>query len=551
MCPPRPSRLVGLARLVVLVGAVAPVAACGSLLGLDADWAERATSVASAGGAGHGGAGGATSAGGHGGGATTSSGTTSAGGSGGTTSAGGSGGATSAGGSGGATTGGGGAGGAGGSPAGWPRRFYDPQASQGTAITSDAAGNVILAGKFASTLDCGDGQLHVAHGVDLFLAKLRPDGAVLWCKTFGNAGLTLGVTLATSPSGDIVVGGLVSSAVDFGGGPVAPLGAAPFNAFAARFGPDGKHVFSRTFGGGLVSGVAVTQQERVVVAISATDVLPFVKTAVKGAADAIVARLDPGGSTVDWTVPITGDDAQFAGNLALVGDEVAFLASIRGLTDIQGDSSGTPPNATGGTALLGLVSDAGGVQWKKLIVVPSGGPAPMADGVWGALWPLARTPDGDLCMAATLATSGSVTFGGSLLGGQANEVAYACYDGNGGFKKAARFSGSPSLATGFVAHPGNPMPFSLVGQTAGTLSFGGQVSPSGQQVFVARFDDTGFYQGSINAMGASSVYGQSAVAVSTKALAFTGSFTGQIDLNGSPLESDAPGGTAFVAVAAF
>ena len=87
----------------------------------------------------------------------------------------------------------------------------------------------------SATADFGGGVLTSAGGADIFVAKYDSTGAHLWSKGFGDAANQFARSVASAPSGDCVVTGLILGPTDFGGGAVGGLGGE--DVFLATFGP--------------------------------------------------------------------------------------------------------------------------------------------------------------------------------------------------------------------------------------------------------------------------------------------------------------------------
>ncbi|WP_437968759.1 hypothetical protein WMF04_05440 [Sorangium sp. So ce260] len=85
----------------------------------------------------------------------------------------------------------------------WARGFGGAEAQGIVDIAADAEGNVYLLGSFRGTIAFGDTVLSPATPGDAYLAKLSPDGAPLWAKTY-TAQPIVGIDVA--PNGDVGVG---------------------------------------------------------------------------------------------------------------------------------------------------------------------------------------------------------------------------------------------------------------------------------------------------------------------------------------------------------
>ncbi|MRG90698.1 hypothetical protein [Polyangium spumosum] len=135
------------------------------------------------------------------------------------------------------------------------------------AVSTDAQGNVFVAGLFEGRLDFGSGEL-ASQGRDLFVAKLDPSGAELWSRTFRLTSAEWDDSaprIAADPDGGLVVTGMFTDALNLGGVPLEGFGQT--DIYVARYNAAGKHLDSRSFGdpsyqlaGGLVvdrTGAAV------------------------------------------------------------------------------------------------------------------------------------------------------------------------------------------------------------------------------------------------------------------------------------------------------
>jgi len=115
-------------------------------------------------------------------------------------------------------------------------------------LGTDAAGNIVLAGDFTSMADFGGMPLVGSSPFypDVFVAKLNSAGAHMWSAGYGDSGEQEGEDLAVDASGNIVVVGQIKGAIDFGGGALASAG--EWDVFVAKLDPNGNHVWSKRFG---------------------------------------------------------------------------------------------------------------------------------------------------------------------------------------------------------------------------------------------------------------------------------------------------------------
>ncbi len=157
-------------------------------------------------------------------------------------------------------------GGAGGSVVwrhGWGGTGFD--VGFGSAVDGDR--NVLVTGTFGESASFGTGTLRSAGAGDVFLAKYTPDGNPIWSKRFGAADSDIGYSVAADRSANcdgnggtncVVVAGLFSDTVNFGGAPLTSAGS--YDIFVAKYSANGTHLWSKRFGSAnedVAYGVAV------------------------------------------------------------------------------------------------------------------------------------------------------------------------------------------------------------------------------------------------------------------------------------------------------
>ena len=127
----------------------------------------------------------------------------------------------------------------------WSQRFGSTSSDAGNDIAVDPAGNAIVTGSFAGTVDFGGGPL-VAVATDIFLAKYNSTGTHEWSRRFGGTSSDTGDDLAVDTYGSVYITGRFDSNVDFGGGPLVSAGAS--DIYVVKFNSAGTHQFSQRFG---------------------------------------------------------------------------------------------------------------------------------------------------------------------------------------------------------------------------------------------------------------------------------------------------------------
>ncbi len=76
-------------------------------------------------------------------------------------------------------------------------------------------GNLYVAGRFGGTVDFGNGPVSAKSGDDIFVLSLTPAGALRWVKDFGGTGADSPSGIAVTSDSTVVVGGLFSDTVNF------------------------------------------------------------------------------------------------------------------------------------------------------------------------------------------------------------------------------------------------------------------------------------------------------------------------------------------------
>ena len=205
----------------------------------------------------------------------------------------------------------------------WSQRFGAALDEDPVGVAADGAGNVVIAGSCAGTVDFGGGPLAGQGGYDAFVVKLGPAGNHLWSARYGN-GANQGATgIDVAVGGDVLVTGGFEGSIDFGAGPLTA--ASPFDVFVARLSPAGTALFSKAFG-----ATDSNIESRAIAAGPAGEV--FVAGAVEGdvdlgggllpgggAADVFVVRLDATGAPT-WGVRYGEAAHQHPASLAALPD---------------------------------------------------------------------------------------------------------------------------------------------------------------------------------------------------------------------------------------
>ena len=119
-------------------------------------------------------------------------------------------------------------------------------ADRGLDIDIDSASNVYITGYFQGTVDFGNGDITASGGSDIFVLKLDSSGTFQWVYTAGGTGNDNGKGIAVDTDGNILLTGIFSQTVDFGGGTVSSEG--EFDFFVLKLNSAGAYQWVYTAG---------------------------------------------------------------------------------------------------------------------------------------------------------------------------------------------------------------------------------------------------------------------------------------------------------------
>lgn len=181
----------------------------------------------------------------------------------------------------------------------WSKRFGGGGEQHAHSLAIDPTGGVLVTGAFEGAVDFGGGPLHSAGGFDVFLVKLDASGEHLWSRRFGGTSNDFSAEVAVDDAGNVLVTGWFAGTVDFGDGPVH---AGCSGGFVVKLDAHGHHVWSRAFadgagGSGVGFGVAVDGAGNVLLTGDFRGTADFGDGPLQGVGDddLFVAKLDPSG----------------------------------------------------------------------------------------------------------------------------------------------------------------------------------------------------------------------------------------------------------------
>lgn len=219
-----------------------------------------------------------------------------------------------------------------------------------SGVALDSLNNVIVVGTTNGPLPDND----VLGGSDAYIAKFSPDGDLLWLNHFGTAGDDSVKAVAVDTNDSILIVGSANGA--FPGG----THAGNYDAYVARFSPDGTNTWVTQFGSyasDAADGVVIAVDGSVFVHGTAAGPLPGNVHGGGTLIDAYVAKLDSDGG-VEWLTQMGTAER----------DEITAIAlATDGGVAVGGFTGGALPGAGGHAGLrdafVGKLAANGSALW--------------------------------------------------------------------------------------------------------------------------------------------------------------------------------------------
>jgi hypothetical protein len=221
----------------------------------------------------------------------------------------------------------------------WAKGFGDGAAQSAHAVAFDATGNVLLTGDTTGAIDFGQGAQPLAGTQNAWAAKLSAAGAVIWGKLYGTSKAT-GEGIGADAAGNVFLAGDHESAIDFGKGPLDSGSGGP-NVYVAKLDPTGKELWSHTYGDSNsqhAKGLSVDGKGHAVVAGTFSGAIDFGKGKLLngGGVDGFVAKLDTLGCGI-WQKGFGDIAFQSASGVATdAAGNVLITGSVAGAVDLGG-----------------------------------------------------------------------------------------------------------------------------------------------------------------------------------------------------------------------
>jgi len=416
----------------------------------------------------------------------------------------------------------------------WSKRYGDVSVQSATGLAVDSTGAAIIAGSFAGTIDFGGGFLGSSGPGDGFVAKVDAAGKHLWSRRLGGVNDDRAMAVTTDVAGNVVVTGVFSNTVDFGGGPLVASGS--WDIFVVKLGAAGNHLWSKRFGDNTQQeghALAIDAAGNIVVAGMFWGTVDFGGGAITSAGhnDIFVAKLDAAGNHV-WSKGFGNalGGGQNARSVAVSGSGDVF---VTGGCDGTMDFGGGPVAGIGESDTFLLALDANGQhRWSKRWG---------AGNTYSSGTSVTVDPAGDVLVTGYC--EGAIDLGTGVLPGNGfMDVFLGKFSPNGDPIFAHRYGSTKNDYPASVATDGSGN-ILLTGYHTGPIDFGNGplASSAGQSTFIAKLTPGGAPLWS-RGYGASFSTGVGIAADSTGNIFTAGYFSNAIDFGAGPLASK--GGTS-------
>ncbi len=249
----------------------------------------------------------------------------------------------------------------------WSKRFGNGHFQTANAVAIDAAGNIVVAGSFRGAIDLGGGQLDSAGVLDVFVAKLDPNGNHVWSKRFGDADDQLGQNVAVDDDGNVLLSTNVRGSVDFGDGPFVSGG--DYDAFLTKLDPDGNHLWTKQYGDSglqLIDDAEADPMGNLLATGTFEGTVDFGDGMITstGAQDVFVVKLDPMGNHL-WSKFAGDAQAQSGTSVAVdTSANVVVSGAFDGIVDFGG---GALEGADYLTGFIVKLDAAGNHVWSRVL----------------------------------------------------------------------------------------------------------------------------------------------------------------------------------------
>lgn len=350
----------------------------------------------------------------------------------------------------------------------WGSAIGDAGDQRALGIAVDGDGNTLVTGSFAGSMTIGAETLTSAGGLDIFVLKLDPKGALIWAESFGGALDQIGNAIAADSAGNVVVAGDLKGSMMFGGQTVASAGLD--DALVVKLDASGKPLWAKAFGDAAsqsAKSVEVDKADNIVLFSSVEGTTSFGGPGLTsaGAQDVVLAKLNQGGNHL-YSKIFGGAGADAIGGVAL---DSAGYTIITGSFSSSVNFGGAPLTSAGGSdVFVARFSEAGIHFWSKAfgdaadqfargVAADSAGSVVLTGSFFGTLdlgGPALTSAGGEDIFVAKLDASGAHQWSKAFGDASAQSARAVMVDKTGGVLVAGSLVGTADFGGGALTSAG-------------------------------------------------------------------------------------------------
>jgi hypothetical protein len=233
----------------------------------------------------------------------------------------------------------------------WVSGFGGSKTDRAYGVITDAAGNAYVTGHFESTDAMANGEkVPNAGNYDAFTAKFSPDGKLLWVRVKGGTGSDYGHGIAIDSKGHVVITGAIGG-----------------QFFCTKYDAEGREIWHRPPSGkvsGSGHGIAIDGKDHIYLGGSASGAGAFGKIAIESKTSAaLVLKLTPEGEG-EWVNLIPGTTSAIYHEIACDSQGRVWGAGMfKGSVNVAGQTFQCSGKDYDG--LIVHLDVEGQVQWAK------------------------------------------------------------------------------------------------------------------------------------------------------------------------------------------
>jgi len=255
----------------------------------------------------------------------------------------------------------------------WAQQTGSTQRDGAAWTTAEAGGAVYQTGSFRGTITCGSATLTSVGVEDMYLVKYDGQGNVLWARQANNEPVmtsnsgAIGFALTTDGSGNVYVAGSFAGRVTFGN-TVLTSPTSTVNSFIVKYNSQGTVQWARMAGGTSsteLRALAVDAANNLVVAGSFRGSTSFGGSTVtsRGDADVVLARLDAATGTTQWLQAAGSSQYDYVTHIAIGAGNAIIIAG--GFSSVATFGAINVFSNGGTDGFLAQYNSQGTAQWAQ------------------------------------------------------------------------------------------------------------------------------------------------------------------------------------------